>query len=594
MPTVIDSLIVTLGLDPKGFTDGQKKAAESQVSFRKGVESETKAMDASLSRVRNSLLALFAAFTAGKGLIEFTKDTTESEASVGRFAKTLDTTVGVLSAWRGIAALTGGTAAGITGTIKGLVSQFETFRLTGESSVLPYFRAMGISMGDAQGKMKPFTQLSMEMAKFGEGIQDKALVAQMFRGAGIDEDTINVLLMGTKAMQAYLAEQKRLGVQTDADTEAGTKLQHSWGALQQASSSLGRTFLTDLAPMIIKVLDGLTNFAVWARQHGDFIKALFYGLAAGAIALGVALALPYIEIIAVTAAVLAMIVAFALLYDDWQTWMKGGKSLFGDFYSSVAQGFKDFVKTFQDGFAVIHDLFHGDFKKALEDGKKFFADGVKTGVDVIHAAGAVIKPIIKPLIPFALKADKAIGAVYAPANDDIEAFVKMGWTLAQSAGIVANIRRESGGKSNAVGDGGSAYGLAQWHKDRQDAFRRWAGHDIHKSTRAEQLAFINYELRQGSEKKAGRALARATTGAQSGAIVSKLYERPAAASEAATRGSMAANLLNGLASKTVTTTIDITNLVVHTAATTTAETAKEIGTYLKKQSFVAQANYGQS
>ncbi|TIO92058.1 MAG: hypothetical protein E5X92_24955, partial [Mesorhizobium sp.] len=40
MPTVIDSLIVTLGLDPKDFTDQQKKTSESWLktvnAFRKG------------------------------------------------------------------------------------------------------------------------------------------------------------------------------------------------------------------------------------------------------------------------------------------------------------------------------------------------------------------------------------------------------------------------------------------------------------------------------------------------------------------------------------------------------------------------------
>jgi Phage tail lysozyme len=106
-------------------------------------------------------------------------------------------------------------------------------------------------------------------------------------------------------------------------------------------------------------------------------------------------------------------------------------------------------------------------------------------------------------------------------------FMSMGWSKAQAAGIVSNLRRESNINAGAVGDDGQAYGVAQWHPDRQRAFARWAGKDIRQSNLQEQLGFVHYELTQGAESRAG-ALLRATNNAQqAGEIVSRNYERPA-------------------------------------------------------------------
>ncbi|NNA76595.1 hypothetical protein HBO13_28570 [Pseudomonas lactis] len=129
---------------------------------------------------------------------------------------------------------------------------------------------------------------------------------------------------------------------------------------------------------------------------------------------------------------------------------------------------------------------------------------------------------------------EAIGAV-------VDYFTSKGWTKEQAEGIAANLEAESGFKANATGDGGQAYGLAQWHPDRQAEFAKQYGKDIRKSTGAEQLEFINHELTRGNEKSAGTKLRAATSSYDAASIVSREYERPAdAAGEASRRGASAA------------------------------------------------------
>lgn len=133
----------------------------------------------------------------------------------------------------------------------------------------------------------------------------------------------------------------------------------------------------------------------------------------------------------------------------------------------------------------------------------------------------------------------------APSNaaDPLKFFMGLGWTKDQAAGIVANLQHESGMKADAKGDGGKAYGIAQWHPDRQANFKKWSGKDIRDSTAQEQMRFVNYELTQGAEKKAGNLLRASTNARQAGEIVSKHYERPLRqADEMAKRGETAVQI----------------------------------------------------
>jgi len=132
----------------------------------------------------------------------------------------------------------------------------------------------------------------------------------------------------------------------------------------------------------------------------------------------------------------------------------------------------------------------------------------------------------------------------ALAIDDPMTYLRLaGWKSHEAAGILANLQDESAMNPRAVGDGGKAYGLAQWHPDRQEAFSKWAGKDIRSSTTAEQLDFLTYELTRGAERRAGDLLRAATNARQAGEIVSRYYERPRDADrEARERGQLAVHI----------------------------------------------------
>jgi hypothetical protein len=167
-----------------------------------------------------------------------------------------------------------------------------------------------------------------------------------------------------------------------------------------------------------------------------------------------------------------------------------------------------------------------------------------------------------------------IGKTTAPASSANLAMVLLqgqGWTKEQAAGIVANLQRESQFDPHAIGDKGQAYGLAQWHPDRQAEFAKWSGHDIRQSTFGEQLKFITYELRKGKEQKAGLMLAKAKSAEEAGALLSKYYERPLNADTEASLRGMSAARLGGMSSGGITISQNTTINVNGTDANSTAK-----------------------
>ena len=123
-----------------------------------------------------------------------------------------------------------------------------------------------------------------------------------------------------------------------------------------------------------------------------------------------------------------------------------------------------------------------------------------------------------------------------------------GWSKEQAAGIVGNLKIESGNFSQDVisgkrrGDNGKAVGVAQWHPDRQARFKQLFGKDITESSFVNQLEFLNWEL-NNTERKAGSMLMQARDAGQAAAIFDQFYERSSGA--ARSQRIMAANSYAG-------------------------------------------------
>lgn len=590
--TIIDALVVTFGLDPtdhakgrKAIEDDQKKLRETSDKTSKTLQADNKKSGESVKQLRGELLLLFAAFTAGKGLKEFVGDIATGDAQMGRFAKTLGMSVEELSKWRNLADLTGGSADGMQGSIQGLVDQFQQFQITGESSIIPYLRALGISISDLEtGKMRPMRDILLDLADKFKGM-DPSRAAALGKNLGLDPATINTLLLGREALKQLLDEQERMGITTQENAAVGAELQKNWAELKQTSMSLGRTLLTIFAPALNVILKLLKWVAEFLLEHKALLVGVFTAITIAVLALSAALIGSF-----VSTAVGAAVAGFGLISGAAVDLMVFLGALTETVLPALAEAFIavglaieatpiGWIITGIAALAAVAYFLYENWHKIASWWHHLWggmADDTEDGMDRINGAASTgpggekltgnqsTGPDNDAFARDGAGDDGRPKGQQAPGHErvnpksglgflndmrstkeDVASLMKMGWTREQAFGIMANVHRESGGNARAGGDNGQAYGLAQWHRDRQANFAKWAGHDIRQSTHDEQIAFINYELRHGTEQRAGRALSGARTPGDAAAIVSRTYERPADVAGEARRRAEVATMMAG-------------------------------------------------
>ena len=107
----------------------------------------------------------------------------------------------------------------------------------------------------------------------------------------------------------------------------------------------------------------------------------------------------------------------------------------------------------------------------------------------------------------------------------LEFFQSKGLNAFQAAGIVGNLIHESGLNTTIKGDGGKAFGIAQWHPDRQKGLKELAksrGTDI--SDFDTQLEYVWKELNSSEKSALDKLLKSKNTKEATMAFMS--FERP--------------------------------------------------------------------
>ena len=259
MATVIDSLIVTLGLDNKDFQQGMKDTEKGLSDTRKNTDRVGKQIAASgkdaaefFGQMQRSAIKFFAVLTAGKGLINFTRDVVSTGANLSRLSKNLNISADTMHRWGKASELNGGSMEGFLGTLQNLGGQVTEIFMKGDSAITPYLRQLGVSVTDAAGKAKPLTDILADIADSTEkAFPDRNQRYSYLKQMGFDEGTINLIAKGGKELRSTLAAQQGFS-QKDAD--AAYKADQAWTKAQQRLEKLTRE-------LVIKVLPSLERLA---------------------------------------------------------------------------------------------------------------------------------------------------------------------------------------------------------------------------------------------------------------------------------------------------------------------------------------------
>ena len=329
MATIIDSLLVKLGLDSSDFAAGKNKVDKGlkdtgNEAEKAGAKLKKTGKDGAdgFNEVAKSATKFLAIIGGTVAIKRFVSDMIESNAALDRFSQNLNRSVSDISAWSNAAELAGGSAEGLQGTMDMLSKSQTELQLTGQSSLIPYFSALGVSLADAQGKARPVNDLLLELAdRFSR--MDRTTANNMGRMMGIDQGTMNLLLKGRGEVELLIKRQKEYGAVSKQQAEEASRLQRAMVESRQSFQAFGRELLSAATPALEKLFAIFSDFGSWMRDNQEFVQTFLTIVAVG---LG-AVAAATIPINLTVAAVLALAAAIAALYQDYQTWKRGGESL---------------------------------------------------------------------------------------------------------------------------------------------------------------------------------------------------------------------------------------------------------------------------
>ncbi len=359
MATVIDTLFMELGIDSSKFsrearqavsklndmTGAFEKAEAKTGKSGKGLDKyaekvkqnvkQAKNLTEAMGRVAKGAAALFTLVTGSNALDKLIREAAEANVQLDNLSRNIGMGRNSLQAWGGMAEMAGGSAEGMKGSLAGLSMGITRLTTMGDTSIVPFFNAFGVALLNADGKARNLDSIMLDLSdRFSK--MDRVQAYNLAKSMGLDDGTINTLLLGRAEMEKMLEMQRNLYRSGEKEIAVSRELTRSRAYLNQQWDALKNMIADALAPHLLRLVKLVSGFADYLMRNENTMKHVFEGLA---FVLGVVL-LPvlwsavtalyaFIAPFALAAAAVAALgAAFVLLYDDYKTWAEGGKSLF--------------------------------------------------------------------------------------------------------------------------------------------------------------------------------------------------------------------------------------------------------------------------
>ena len=238
--------------------------------------------------------------------------------AAGELAEKLKVDVEEIQIWSGAMERAGGSASGLQATIEKL-------------------NASGKAQGDAIGVLLDLADKA--------GTMSKEAFVQKAKELEIDEQTIEVLAQGRKALDEHLKRQRELGAYTKEDAENSKKFKQALADLLAAwdgfTSFIGR-FAVPVMEQVAKIF---TELVVYLRKHPALVAAAI-GIIGGALT---AKLLPPLKALPAIIAniskafmrwfpIVAVVMAIAAVFEDFWVYLHGGKSALEDVWKVFGTG----------------------------------------------------------------------------------------------------------------------------------------------------------------------------------------------------------------------------------------------------------------
>lgn len=486
MATVIDSLLITIGVDPSGVQQGiqtvdqalktidstvkqtagtlteglkpntdtsglQKLGAETQLA-----ESALREADATARRVGDSMsqalkkpgeamqgtarliesvkgfLGGFIAPLAGAVAIggmfgNFISQGTQLSAlssKLGRDVRDLD-------AWGAAVEQAGGSASAFQSTLDSFDKGMREAAVSGGGGNLEMLYLLGIRATDARGKLRSLTDILPDLAKRIEGMSN-ARSRTILEKMGLDDGTIMLLQKGGKAVEDLMRDMRDFAF-TKRDTDAADAFSGAMSGLKRAGQSVANVLFRELIPIIVRLSDAAKEFFRVLVQHEPFILSFFAVLTAASSKFLLAWASN-----PVTLAILAIIAALgalALVIDDLYAYTQGGGSRWKDFWAQFGTG-EEIAGKLSAAWENLKKIGRGVFERLKEYVQSFF--------QLFDSAISLLRPVLDIILKFGSQGEPELQKVGKAIASVVSGFIASKAIIGITKNIASGIKGITG------------------------------------------------------------------------------------------------------------------------------------------------------
>ncbi|EMA2606588.1 lytic transglycosylase domain-containing protein [Klebsiella pneumoniae] len=277
--TVIDALLVTLGLDTSQFRKGQqevsddlKKQREDAKNTAKEMAEQGKKAASFFSSIKTELLALTGVTVTAGGLMSLVKNTTSSLMDLSIQSKALGMTARELDGFGKAAESAGSSFERITAALQGFqaAKQGSLFGDT-SSPIFSGMRMLTALTGDTfDVYSKDAKSLARSYLESLRKVKDPNIRRQIGAMGGFDDATIQRNQEGR-----FLPDVDRLtkssGI-TDASVKGAKEFTEAWVLLNQNLETTKNQFYTFLIPYVREFNGVLLQLSNWMKSHPDEMR----------------------------------------------------------------------------------------------------------------------------------------------------------------------------------------------------------------------------------------------------------------------------------------------------------------------------------
>jgi len=262
--TVIDELIVSLGLDASQFNKGQKEAVDALDKTEKTAGTTSKHMQEEgkkaagfFSAIKGEVFALTGAFLGLSALKSATTEITRADSALGRLGRTLNLAPTDLKAFEGVAQKYGSSAEDMDSAFQHTADVIAQFRTRGK--IDPDFL---FNLGQAQiDYAKFFAKETDDIERFkmvADGLNEsiesgrrtRAEAMTIGEGMGYSRETVTMMIETKGKLDSLIASYKELNKVTEADTIAAQVRTEAWNTFTGAVENAYRAALNGVTQLM--------------------------------------------------------------------------------------------------------------------------------------------------------------------------------------------------------------------------------------------------------------------------------------------------------------------------------------------------------